>query len=361
MKTVKILILSFGTIVAVTACGKQDQVQEITSKKEAFSTEEQTMESTTEYETETEERTDEVTEKVTENQESETIREDEFSYSRMKNLEFSFLSGAGGWSTELYIKEDGSFHGIYHDSEMGDVGEQNPNGTMVYCEFRGKFGALTKVNERTYKTTIDSLSYTHKPGTKEIIDGVRYEYSEVYGLEKAEDIIFYLPGTKTKDLPEEYLSWVRDALYDYKTEKAAKKLDFIGLYNEKQGEGFSSCTLASYMENEIQWVEDEAKELNKKLQNDTMSQMEMNQTSGQIYELWDGLLNRQWKRLKEMLPESEMNALKKEQKKWIRKKGKKLKKIEKENGGGTITPLEQNLAAAEMTEKRVRKLLKYFK
>ena len=302
MKTVKILILSFGMIVAVTACGKQAKVQDATSKKEVLSTEEQTMESTTEYETETEERTDEVAEKVTENQESETISEDEFSYGAMKNLD-----------------------------------------------------------ERTYKTTIDSLSYTNKPGTKEIIDGVRYEYSEVYGLEKAEDIIFYLPGTKTKNLPEEYLSWVRDALYDYKTEKESKKLDFIGLYNEKQGEGFSICTLASYMENEIQWVEDEAKELNKKLEGYTMSQRELNQTSGQIYELWDGLLNRQWKRLKEMLPESEMNALKKEQKKWIRKKEKKLKKIEKENGGGTITPLEQNLAAAEMTEKRVRKLLKYFK
>ena len=36
-------------------------------------------------------------------------------FAEFKNLNFSFLSGAGGWSTELTIAEDGTFSGVYSD------------------------------------------------------------------------------------------------------------------------------------------------------------------------------------------------------------------------------------------------------
>ena len=64
---------------------------------------------------------------------------EEFSFGEFKNLNFSFLSGAGGWSTELIIAEDGNFKGVYHDSDMGAGSEEYPNGTQYYCAFQGKF------------------------------------------------------------------------------------------------------------------------------------------------------------------------------------------------------------------------------
>ena len=43
-----------------------------------------------------------------------------------------FSSGAGGWSTELKVADDGTFTGAYHDSEMELTGENYPNGTVLY-------------------------------------------------------------------------------------------------------------------------------------------------------------------------------------------------------------------------------------
>ena len=37
-------------------------------------------------------------------------------------LQFEFCSGAGGWSTDFTIEKDGSFSGVYHDSDMGIPG-----------------------------------------------------------------------------------------------------------------------------------------------------------------------------------------------------------------------------------------------
>lgn len=40
-------------------------------------------------------------------------------FSQLKDLEFYFASGAGGWRTILHIDGYGSFSGTYSDSDMG--------------------------------------------------------------------------------------------------------------------------------------------------------------------------------------------------------------------------------------------------
>ena len=54
-------------------------------------------------------------------------------------MEFYFSSGAGAWGTELYLEKDGSFEGGFHDTNMGESGEENPYGTCYVCNFSGKF------------------------------------------------------------------------------------------------------------------------------------------------------------------------------------------------------------------------------
>ena len=198
MRKVIVFFVGLSMIIGMSGCAK-DSAETAPKESVVQTTKEETVEAIEET---TEEITEEVTEEITTAQETTITQvQNEFSYSNMKNLEFSFLSGAGGWSTELYINEDGSFYGTYHDSDMGDVGKKYPNGTMHYCSFTGKFGSLTKVDEFTYKTTVEQMDYKNKPGEKEIIDGVAqnetweigklYEYYiDISNYESDEENIF---------------------------------------------------------------------------------------------------------------------------------------------------------------------------
>ncbi len=150
---------------------------------------------------------------------------------------FSFASGAGGWSTELMINDDGSFTGDYHDSDMGDMGDDYPNGTIYVCKFSGRFGDVKKVNDTTYSMHLQEISLENEVGDEWIEDDVRYVASEPYGLENADEIMVYLEGTPTADLPEEFLNWI--AMPRAWGENIPEVLPCQGLYNVAAQEGFS--------------------------------------------------------------------------------------------------------------------------
>lgn len=146
---------------------------------------------------------------------------------------FWFSSGAGGWSTELHIEADGSFYGLYHDSDMGDTGEGYPNGTQYICNFTGKFTTPQKVNEYTYAATLESLEQERPSGEEYYEDGVRYIASSPYGLDDPGQFMIYLPGTPIADLPEEFISWA------FLGEPEGETLEFYGIYNVGGEEGFT--------------------------------------------------------------------------------------------------------------------------
>ena len=52
-------------------------------------------------------------------------------------IDLEFSSGAGAWGTGLTLAADGSFSGEYHDSDMGDSGDDYPDGTVYLCNFPG--------------------------------------------------------------------------------------------------------------------------------------------------------------------------------------------------------------------------------
>ena len=151
-----------------------------------------------------------------------------FSFADISNLEFWFGSGAGAWRTVLNVREDGSFAGEYLDDDMGSK-------TRYLCNFSGRFTEPEKVDEYTWSVRIEHLEFENEPDTKEIRDRLTYIYREPYGLEDAEELLFYLPGKPVEELTEECLMW----MHGY-GDIIDTRLPFYGLYNVNAKSGFSS-------------------------------------------------------------------------------------------------------------------------
>lgn len=278
-------------------------------------------------------------------------------FEELGDLEFYFASGAGGWRTVLEIEADGSFSGVHSDSDMGSIGEGYPNGTYYYCEFEGKFTEPVKVNDYTYSMKIEEIYCTKEPETTEIIDETLYYYSTPYGIDGAEEVLLYLPDAPTAELPEEYMNWVRNDMVAPNT----SQLPFYGLYNVTEQNGFSSYDIRARLEEYMASIKEESDKMKESLEQGTLTQLEMNMKSKELYDLWDGALNYLWGEIKDMLSEEEFKMLLEEQRLWIVEKEKAVKEEGKESEGGSIYALIVNVKAAELTEERVYELYELLK
>ena len=283
-----------------------------------------------------------------------------FPFADLAGWEFYFSSGAGAWYTAMDIHADGTFDGHYQDADMGDTGEGYPNGTLYYCDFSGKFTEPERVNETTYVFRIESIEYPYGIGEEiNTEEQIHYIYTEAYGLDGAKDLYLYLPESRVADLPEDYVNWVH---WDIQGDT----LGFYGLYNEAQGEGFSSYLYQEYasvydrIAAEIAASEEQAADLEAELQK-AASQMDMNEISGQIYQLWDDTLNEIWGIMKTNLNPEFMDQLTIEERAWITEKEAAIKEAGAEYGGGTMQSMVMNAKAAELTRERAYKLAEYAK
>lgn len=296
--------------------------------------------------------------------------EEGFAYEDVSDLQFGFSSGVGAWGTILNVHEDGSFEGSYHDSDMGDIGDGYPNGTVYLSNFSGQFGEPEKQNEYTYSVDIQEIELEQNAGTSEIIDGVRYIYSEPYGLNDAEYVLFYLQGAPLAELPEAYRSWV--GYYDLSAAEETV-LPFTGLYNETAESGFASYvykeeevqafpdTQQSVIDSELEALEAKAAEIETQLDSGMLSQSELNQLSGELYVLWDDELNSMWQRIREKLPKEEMDRLTAEELAWIEEKETSVAEAGAEFEGGSMQPFIENSTAANLTKSRVYELADYLR
>ena len=292
--------------------------------------------------------------------------EEGFSYEDVANLTFYFSSGVGAWGTELSIHEDGSFEGSFHDTDMGSTGEGYPHGTVYMSNFSGQLGDPEKVNEYTYSASILDMELEKEDGTSEIIDNIRYVYSEPYGLEGTDYVLFYLPGAPLSELPQEFLSWVRYA--DLNVEEDTE-LSFVGLYNEATESGFSSYenqepaaeASESDIDRELSELASQAAEMENRIYDEALSQSELNQLSAELYVLWDDELNSIWRRIREILPEEEMAQLTSEELAWIDEKEAAIAEAGAEFAGGSMQPYAENLAAVRLTRTRVYELAEYLR
>jgi len=288
--------------------------------------------------------------------------EAEFGFEALEDRLFCFSSGAGAWQTELSINSDGTFEGIYIDSDAGSSGTDYPYGTRHCCSFTGAFADLEKVDEFTYKMNLVSLLYKEEPDKEEISDGFRYIYSTACGLTGGTDFLLYLPGAPLSELPESYRSWVGYYSLENTTET---ELPFYGLYNLSTEEGFSSAvyekqSLTERIAMEISFAEERSEQLKAKLQEDS-TQTDMNETSAELFRTWDDALNTVWKLLESELDAATMETLRTEERNWIAVKDAEVKAAGQEYEGGSMQPMAESLKAAELTEERVYALAEYAK
>lgn len=289
-----------------------------------------------------------------------------FSYEDVANREFCFTSGAGSWSTDLTIHENGTFEGSFRDTDMGYTGEGYPNGTQYVCDFSGQFTEPVQVNEYTYSAQLQNLQCEQEPGTTEIVDGMQYVYHTPYGLDDAENILFYTEGAPIAELPEGYRSWV--GYFDL-TNLQETKLPFIGLYNEAAQQGFFSMIkeetspmtgAVSDIDAELAETESKAGEIQDRI-NSALAQEDINTLSGELYKLWDDELNSVWGRLKTILPADTMEQLTDEEIAWIEEKEAAMTAAGREAAGGSMQPMLENLKGADLTKARVYVLADYLR
>ena len=160
-------------------------------------------------------------------------------FAQLNGKSFEFASGAGGWSTGLGFGPNGTFKGNYHDSDMGDTGNGYPYGTVYVCDFSGSFSNAVKVDNFTWTIRLKDVKLSRTPGETEIEDGIRYIYSEPYGLDDGDLFYIYLPGRPTADLPEQYIWWIRMP-HAWGDNDVPSTLPFWGLYNVGGEMGFFS-------------------------------------------------------------------------------------------------------------------------
>lgn len=148
--------------------------------------------------------------------------------------DFTFSSGAGAWATQLTLEDDGSFTGQYHDSDMGDIGTEYPNGTVRISKFTGKFTTPTQINEHTYSMRLENFQTEGITGEEYYENGQRFIYSDPYGFDNADEFLIYTPGAPMSELPEGFKEWLRAFMNPNEEET----LPCYGIYNVGGEEGF---------------------------------------------------------------------------------------------------------------------------
>lgn len=111
----------------------------------------------------------------------------------------------------------------------------------------------------------------------------------------------------------------------------------------------------------VEAVKEKTTELQERLQNIYLTQVEMNQISAQLYKSWDDEINRLWNVLTENIASDVMNKITQEQIQWINEKEKQLEEVSNEAAGGSMEPLSHNMKGAALTCRRVYELLEYLK
>lgn len=125
----------------------------------------------------------------------------------------------------------------------------------------------------------------------------------------------------------------------------------------QEDETESGADLESYMTS----IEEQSDSIKYSLENDPLTQTEMNEKSQELYELWDDALNYLWGELKNVLSEEDFEELRDVQRTWITEKEETVENAGKEFEGGSLYPTVVNTEAAKITEERVYELYELLK
>lgn len=224
MKQILRITAALALVMSLCACGQNEQDGEQSPSGSTGQTETAAPE-----ETAAAESVPETTETEPVTAETPAVEEEV----ALPPLELSFSSGAFGWGTVLSLNSDGSFTGGFHDSDMGSIGDDYPNGTYYTCQFTGRFEDIHYVDAFTVSLTLTELTTFRTEGESWIEDGVLYIASYPYGLEDCTEFLLYLPGTPVEGLSEEFRSWLflgdAQALEGYALRNTEKDYGFVSM------------------------------------------------------------------------------------------------------------------------------------
>lgn len=111
----------------------------------------------------------------------------------------------------------------------------------------------------------------------------------------------------------------------------------------------------------MNFVKTQSDAIKASLENDPLTQNDMNLKSEELLTLWDAALETLLDEAAKVLPEDEMNALTAEQNAWRESTDKAVEAAGKEVEGGSMYPLVVNTNAAALTEERVYELYELLK
>lgn len=140
--------------------------------------------------------------------------------------QFALSSGAGAWGVSMSVLPDGSFWGVYHDSDMGDSGPGYPNGTRYASAFTGHFAHVERADEWSYTMVVSDVQVLGQEDGVYYEDGVRVVASGPAGLAVNDSLTLYRPGVPDVLAPEDYRLWMRGYASDEPR---------WSLYNQTQG------------------------------------------------------------------------------------------------------------------------------
>jgi len=269
---------------------------------------------------------------------------------------FYFGSGVGAWGEEFTMERDGYFTGKFHDSNMGETGEEYPEGTVYGCEYSGHFTDIVRVGEHIYEMKLSDISYKDEPGTEEILDGIKYINTEAYFMASGESFRVYLPGMQVEEISEELYFWVKE--YN----QSESELTMVVIADEKKELAAASVNRPAPAE-EAQMAYDSYKEsfeyYEEKLTNEAQTTLDMAIYSEKMYEVSDDCLNKLWNLIRYNVPEKKYSELLEEQRAWIKEKEEKGKEAADAYAGGSLAGVNANEVLAYLTIERCAKLLEY--
>lgn len=321
------MVLSLMMTAAITGCGVKNYVNENMTSE------------------------DQIVESVS--KETDDMSVTDLTFADLSKLQFEFMSGAGGWSEEFTIEKDGALRGNYHDSDMGDTGEEYPNGTMYCSSYAGQFTELHKLNDYTYAMKLANISYKDAVGTDEICDEMHYVYTESYCLGGNDTFKVYLPGTPLSELSEEEYLWIS---YENESETELTMTIIVdekneyAIYSYQRPEPFEDARMTFDTSKSSYDYYD-----NKCLEAETT--VEMVVCTESMYKVSDDCLNYIWSLIKYNVDEDKYDEILAEQREWVAKKEERAEKITSE--GGSMAAADCNRIMAELTMERCKELIAY--
>lgn len=108
-------------------------------------------------------------------------------------------------------------------------------------------------------------------------------------------------------------------------------------------------------------IQAQADDIRAALEQDPLTQPELNEKAQELYTLWDDAMNRILSELQSILPEAEFAELEKEQASWISVRDAAMETAGKKVEGGSMHPMVTALEGATQTEARLRELIALLK